>query len=384
MTELPPEGLASRLATEADRCVLEGQREKASELYARAAELTREALERAPKDAFKSRALFMVNIPMLLFKAQRYAEAEQAAREYMAAQPTPSAGVLSRLREVAFNSWQALSVMQAEELESVRSIASCELSLEGGAVRWGLAPLDEVIKREASLRELFHRSAEYLEGLPYRARGAPPPQIQRAAQLYASAGGPGSYRVRVKVLSAPEQLELESPTKHLRGYGEPLVHQALQIVREVIDDEYAGNTEVDPHYRISFMRIVRDLAPDGQVVRSAELAGGESTWIRTRMTAEARPIITRAISEIIRSEGLVQVTGTLVGMWLETEYLSVEIKQDQGKTVTLRAPKNEGYEERVGALWTRKVIASGRLDGSRSKPITLLSDIDAVGGETSV
>jgi len=357
---LPPDVEADRLASEADRLFQRGDHEEAASLYGRAAAITEKAVAAASGE--RTRALLMSNAVTLWFKARRFDEAERLAYGYMLGAVSPA--LRHRLREVAFECWQD------RDLSPDEYVTLYEVRLFGGDVTFGLAPSDETSKREDGSQALLWRAAEYHAGQPMRPRGAPAPHIQKLAQLYSAVPMPGSYRLRFKVRSPwrqqPLSPEVASPEDQVVG-GEPLVHKVVSLVQTIAqgsDDELARAVP-DPVYRAGFMKLVREMAPDGRRVEQVDIAGGRTRLYSTSLTGQTRERVRRALQGVFEQAGWQQVRGKLTGIQVQGKNkLKITVEVATGGARKYEAPIAVLESLGIGALFNRNVVVAGRAERS--------------------
>jgi hypothetical protein len=357
---LPPDVEADRLASEADRLFQDGSHEAAAAMYGRAAAITARAAPNARGE--RTRALLMSNAVVLWFKARRFDEAERLAYQYMLGDVSPA--LRRRLREVIFECWQD------RDLPHEDYATLYEVHLFGGDVKFGLAPSDETSKREDGSQALLWRAAEYHAGQPMRPRGAPAPHIQKLAQLYSAVPMPGSYRLRFKVRSPwrqqPLTSELASPEDQIVS-GEPLVHKAVSLVQLIAqgsDDELAIAVP-DPVYRAGFMKLVREMAPDGRRVEQVDIAGGRTRLQSTSLTVQTRERVRRALQGVFEQAGWQRARGKLTGIQVRGETkLKLTVDVGAGPARKYEGPIDLMESLGIGALFNRQVVVAGRVERS--------------------
>jgi hypothetical protein len=170
------------------------------------------------------------------------------------------------------------------------------VSVKGGQVVTGGAPLDLIIDKVQNVERLFYRTAEFVTSLPLRKRGLPSKQIQERYRPWLFQSVPGSYQFVVAVQKPPqgELFDTDHPEPEiltktfmsiLRAAGENPVEELKAIVPK--DD-----------YREMFLRMTRNLAPAGKVVSQIEI----------RSAGDPRPVVLststrKLISETLRTPG---------------------------------------------------------------------------------
>ena len=169
--------------------------EDALALYARAADAEDKAL--ADLDASKTRTLGIsaVSAVSLYYKAASFARAEEVAARCLAFDSLP-----------AFAREQLRVLLQSIWSEQVRGKTDTRfapgqvlVSVQGGEVVPGGAPLDLIVDKVKTVQSLFHRTAEFLAGLEHRRRGSPSKAIQESCRPWLFQTQPGSYQFAVAI-----------------------------------------------------------------------------------------------------------------------------------------------------------------------------------------
>ena len=149
---------SERLASQAQIALGEGRRREAVHLYVRAADAESAAL--ASLDVSKTRTLGIsaVSAASLYFKAAEFVRAEQMAFQWLGHASLP-----------AFAADQLRNLLQSIWSEQIRERAGTPfapgqvlISVKGGEVVEGGAPLDLIVEKVQTVQSLFYRTAEFL------------------------------------------------------------------------------------------------------------------------------------------------------------------------------------------------------------------------------
>ena len=150
--------VSERLASQAQAALREGRQQEALDLYARAADA--EELAVADLDTAKVRTLGIssVSAVSLYFKAAKFERAEEVAARWLGFNVLP-----------AFAREQLRILLQSIWSEQTRNDADAQfaqgqvlISVKGGEVVSGGAPLDLIMDKVKTVQSLFHRTAEFL------------------------------------------------------------------------------------------------------------------------------------------------------------------------------------------------------------------------------
>jgi hypothetical protein len=147
------------------------------------------------------------------------------------------------------------------------------VSVKGGEVVVGGAPLDLIVDRVKGIQSLFYRTIEYMRGAPLRKHGPPSQEIQSACRPWLFQEAPGSYQFSVAV-QEPAQADF------FRVGIKPaeVVDQFLRIVEGTASDQPDKLTAAveKPEYRAAFLKLARNLAPRGKQFSLLEIKAADS------------------------------------------------------------------------------------------------------------
>jgi hypothetical protein len=320
MTWAELHGESERLATEAQLSLLAHNASQATELYKRAAEFERRALELLDPSKVRTRAITAVSAVALWFKGGEYALAEQLAYSMLADPQLPEFA-----REDLRTLVQAIWTESTKKQAGVTFIPGQVLvSVKGGEVVTGGAPLDLVLDKVRTIQSMFYRTIEFLNGVSLRKTGGPTRELQEACRPWLFQSAPGSYQFSVAI-QKPVQRDF------FRQDIEPeqIAHHFLQIVGASSGGNAAELERLVPHegYRDTFLKLTRNLAPAGKAFDRIELrASGETRPVAIGL--EARTVINQ---QLRRKPGLpgsaddepVELEGTLRAVHLDKDWLEI-------------------------------------------------------------
>ena len=339
-----------------------GQGQKARELYARAAAAEQRAV--ADLDTTKTRTLGIssVSTVSLYYKAAMYERAEELACRWL---PTEALPVFAQeqLRSLLQSIWSEQTRKRAPlRFESGQVL----VSVQGGEIVSGGAPLDLIVEKVKTVQSLFHRTAEFLGGLDHRRHGAPSKNIQDSCRPWLFQAPPGGYQFAVAIQKEYQQNLFEpalpSPAE--------IADRFLQILQAGIEDPEEGLVEVVPNvdYRKTFLKLTRNLAPDGRVCKQLDVrAAGDSRPI------SLGPDVRQELGQIIRGAKRGDKTGdveqeTLHGVLravhLDKDWL--EIAADEGPSRRVYAVGEE-VDDVLGPLVNKPVIVYVKFMGGKSR-----------------
>jgi hypothetical protein len=268
---------SERHAAEAQLAAHRGETDRARELYALAAGAESKALSGLDQSKVRTLGVTALSAAALWYKAGRFEEAEALVHTWLGSRKLPPFAT-DRLREILEQIWS----VQALEAAGVRFTGNEVLvSVGGGQIVRGGAPLDLILQKVEQVSAMFYRTAEMLLSVPHRKRGLPDPNIREACRPWLFQTAPGSYQFAVRV-QKPSQGTL-FPAVEVKV--EEVSQQFLQIVRAAVEDPEQRLKEIVPdnQYRETFLKLARNLAPTGKLYSRVS--------IRSPTSPDTKPII---------------------------------------------------------------------------------------------
>jgi hypothetical protein len=243
MTWLDHHKASEAAAAAAHGALRDGQDDKAKLLFATAAAEEIAALpflkcEQKPRTF----GITAVSAVALSYKAGELLQAEQLAHSVLADQALPPFAV-DQLRELLQTIWNE----QAQASAGVSFVpGQVTVSVDGGEVVRGGAPLDLVVERVQTIQSLFYRRTEFLKNLPLRRHGPATKAIQDLCRPWLFQSVPGSYQFTVAIQgpTQPDFFEDGTPEPSLvaatfMAILESAATDPAQALAEVVpDDEY--------------------------------------------------------------------------------------------------------------------------------------------------
>jgi hypothetical protein len=308
-------------AGEAHEALMRGDLERAQALFGKAAEAEAAALHDLPDGKPRTLGITAVSATALWYKGGELEAAEQVAHAAAARSGMP-AFAQAQLRELL----QAIWNEQAQREAGVSFIpGQVTVSVKGGEVVTGGAPLDLILSKVQAVQNLFYRTAEFLKDLPLRLKGQPSKELHDRYRPWLFQGVPSSYQFAVAI-QKPPQHEL-FPT----GEPEPevLTETFLRILRAASEDPEQRLREVVPKedYRQTFLKMTRNLAPTGKSFSEIEIkSAGE------RDAVILLPASRKIITETLRSQNAsgeeqedIVLRGNLRAVNLDKKWLGVSV-----------------------------------------------------------
>ncbi len=311
---------SERLAIEAHLALRERNISQALDLYGRAAEAERRALELLDVSKVRTRGITAVSAVALWFKAGEYVHAEQLAHLMLADMHIPDFA-----RDELRNLVQAIWTESSKQKAGVAFIpGQVMVSVKGGEVVTGGAPLDLIVDKVQTIQSMFYRTIEFLNGVSHRRVGQPSKELQESCRPWLFQSVPGSYQFSVAI-QKPTQ------TDFFKKDIEPerIAQHFLEIVSASSGDDTSELERIVPDetYRNTFLKLTRNLSPTGKSFDRIELrASGEVQPVALGVESRSN------INQQLRKKSVLQVKteatseelkGTLRAVHLDKDWLEV-------------------------------------------------------------
>jgi len=218
------------------------------------------ALQLASETALEpSRSVLFRSAAVLALECQETREAERLISAALAG--TPPAEIADELRDL-------LEDVYFHRHLSLRGLAlsprEVQMTLEGEAVGFGIAPSEAFTQRVKDLETLLYRTVERRLGREFREAGRRKKDLAANIELYMSVPRAASFAVTLR-LGQSEQLRLPG-----QDLGAEALSDLLDGLSKVNDGDLVGLTDSIPDepYRLNFIALAEKLAPDGKAVRT--------------------------------------------------------------------------------------------------------------------
>lgn len=340
---------SERLAIEAQLALRARNAAPALALYKQAAQWERKALEQLDMSKVRTRGITAVSAVALWFKANEYELAEQLAYSMLADTNIPE-----------FAREELRTLVQAIWTESSKKKAGVEfvpgqvlVSVKGGEVVTGGAPLDLIVEKVQTIQSLFYRTIEFLNGTAHRRSGPPSKELQDACRPWLFQSAPGSYQFSVAI-----QKPLQTDFFNEDVDPERIAQHFLEIVSASSGEDTVELERLvpDENYRTTFLKLARNLAPTGKTCDRIELrASGEARPVGLDAGARAninqqlrlkspQPSTGNTIPEELR--------GTLRALHLDEDWLDIVV---DGASMHIEGLQ-DAVDDVIGPMVNRSVI----------------------------
>ena len=320
-------------------------RADAEGMYRNAAALEVAALELIPAGKPKTKGIIGLSAASLLFKGAEYRQAADISMQLL------NAELPSNLRE------QFQSILQAVWNEEAKCDSDTKflpgqviVSLSGGDIVTGGAPLDLIISKVQNIQSLFIRTIEYLSDLPFRIRGPASLEIRDYCRPWLFQAPAGSYQFAVAV-EAPKQSDM------FKSHINP--HHITDKFLDIMQATTADSTEqLDllvnrEDYRDAFVKLTRNLSPTGRAydrVRIYSYDNPKVVVLNTDARTYANEYVTASLPvSAVDERGT--ITGVLRALDLDRDWLEIEVNGRHQRITGLE----DAVDDIIGPLVNREV-----------------------------
>lgn len=339
---------SEKLASEAEILLIKGASSKSYELFTKAAQAETEALKFISSEKKRTLGICYVSASALWYKAKKIIEAEEIAVKGLA---------LSELPEFAIDQLKnLLQTIWSEELTEKAKISLAEekilVSVKGGEVVEGGAPLDLIVEKVQVIQKLFYRTVEFISGVPHRDHGGPSINTIDLCRAWLFQAPTGSYQFAVAIE--------ESKQKELFPISKPkardITTKFFEIINASIEDPSVQLEKIidDKKYRSTFLKLIRNLTPSGKTYDEMEISSKQMLK-PIKLVPSVRKVISdslqaqREIKRVFEEE---TIKGILRAVNLDKDWL--EISRDLEHFKVLKV--GDTVDDFIGPMLNRAVL----------------------------
>ena len=336
-------------AIHAEEAFRGGDAAKARLLYETAAESEERALATVDSAKMRTRGITAVSAVSLWYKADAFHRAEQLAHSMLADPQLPGFARVE-LRTLVQAIWNEASKKAANVGFLPGQVV---VSVKGGEVITGGAPLDLIVEKVQTIQAMFYRTIEFIKDMPIRPRGAPIRDIQESCRPWLFQEAPGSYQFSVAI---QEPLQRDFFRQDMRP--DIVARQFLQILQAASNQDQTELETIVPRadYRNVFLKLSRNLAPTGKSFGSIEFQTPTGEGL-IALTPEARTTINQTLkknrpADASDSQSLdEELIGTLRAVDLDKDFLAVTVANKALHVVGL----GDAMDDLIGPMVNKRV-----------------------------
>lgn len=320
---------SEKFASLADSALKNGNISEAEKMFRQAAESEEKALSFIDLSKKRTLGITAVSTAALYFKGKDFVKAEHIAHNCLARGELPEFAAI-QLQTILQTIWNERNFRKAG-VEFTKGTVL--VSVSGGMIVAGGAPLDLIHRKVDEVKNLFYRTIEMRLNRPFRRRGAPAGEIQKQFRPWLFQAEPGSYQFAVRV-QKPAQIPLFPD-------GAPEIEEVTGKFFEILEaaakksHEDLLNIVPDKDYRESFLKLTRNLAPTGKSFETLEIKS--ATDIES-LPITFKPESRKALNKSLRttkkkSEGdskleEKQLSGVLRALHLDKDWIEINIPEE--------------------------------------------------------
>lgn len=336
----------------------------AQELFRQAARFEKQALDVLDSSKVRTRGITAVSTVALWFKGGEYVQAELVAHS-----------ALSDVTIPEFARQELRNLVQAIWTETTKQTAGVEfvpgqvlVSVKGGEVVTGGAPLDLIVDKVQTIQAMFYRTIEFLNGVSHRRVGRPTKELQESCRPWLFQSVPGSYQFSVGIQKPAQSDFFKADVE-----PERIAQHFLEIVGASTSDDAANLEKLVPDeaYRNTFLKLARNLAPTGKTFDRIELtASGDNRPIA--LGIEARKNINQRLKSKVGEAGESQqdmndLRGVLRAVHLDKDWLEVVV---DGTPVLVNGLE-DAVDDLIGPMVNRAVVVKAVAQGKKYKYVDI-------------
>ena len=320
---------SEKFASLADSALKNGNISEAEKMFKQAAESEEKALSFINLSKKRTLGITAVSTAALYFKGKDFVKAEHIAHNWLARGELPEFAAI-QLQTILQTIWNE-RIFRKAGVEFAKGTVL--VSVSGGMIVPGGAPLDLIHRKVDEVKNLFYRTIEMQMNRPFRRRGAPAGEIQEQFRPWLFQAEPGSYQFAVRV-QKPAQIPLFPD-------GAPEIEEVTGKFFEILEaaakksHEDLLNIVPDKDYRESFLKLTRNLAPTGKSFETLEIKSAtDIESLPITFKSESRKALNKSLRTTKKkSEGdskleEKQLSGVLRALHLDKDWIEINIPEE--------------------------------------------------------
>lgn len=345
---------SEQFSAEAERMGISGDKANAESLYCQAAEEEVLAFDALGEDKIRTRGITAVSAVALFYKGHAYAHAEQLAYRLL------STSLPSFASEQLRNLLQIIWTTESAHRAGIKFVSGDVLvSVKGGQVIHGGAPLNLIMQRVEGIQAVLFRTVEMLLERPFRKRGGPDSEIQDMFKPWLFQAPAGSYQFAVRMQEPEQGILWEASRPKL----EEVTRTFFTVLRASTKNPETDLPPLVPDvdYRGAFLKLARSLAPSGNTFDRLEICDA---------SAPAEPLVTFGVDTRSGLNGAIRklkpnlsavdavetsISGTLRAVHLDEDWLEITQAGDPPKHVRIE-DAGEALDDVIGPMVNHRVI----------------------------
>lgn len=357
---------SEKLASLAEEAVRERLFSRSLEFYRDAAKQEEYALECLDPSKVRTRGITAVSAVSLWVKANEFQKAKVLAYKCLGSDSLPLFAV-EQLEEL-------LQFIQSEEAirkSGIEFTKQVLVSVSGGEVVRGGAPLDLIHKKVDEVGKLFYRTIEMLLKKPLRKRGSPSQEVQEQCRPWLFQAPAGSYQFAVRV-QKPAQLSLFPEDVPDVDAITQTFFDIIKASTQDITGTKLSEIVPDRDYQNVFLKLTQSLAP-GDREKSfsrleikvpsseSESASKDSVVLLPESRQVVKEVLRKtkenSIVDVPQTTKIIELEGILRGLQLDSDWLEINTGRNEQRIIRIGGA-GDVVDDVIGPMVNRRVIVS--------------------------
>ena len=331
--------------------------ENAHNHYREAAKCELLAFQETDVQKTRTKGITLISAVSLFYKARDFDDAENLAFANIGTPELPDFAKL-QLKDLIQSIWNEKEFANTNVGFTEGEVL---VSVSGGDVVTGGAPLDLILSKVNDIKSYFYRTIEMMLDKPLRTRGAPERYIQEQCRPWLFQAPAGSYQFAVRVQKPRQQELFGDDLPKIQHITDKFIQIVDAASRDDVEDlEYAVPKE---EYRKVFLKMTRNLAPTGKTYAKLEIRPSQPASIDSVvLVPDSRSSMNQLIKNISMptedpiAEEPDRLIGTLRALHLAKDWIEVTI-DNRGDEEHIKVTKTgEVIDDLVGPMVTRRVV----------------------------
>jgi hypothetical protein len=234
---------------------------------------------------------------------------------------------------------------------------SVTVSVRGGEVLRGAAPLELIVEKVRTLQSIFFRVVEWQSKKPLRTRGGPTSDVCSSFEPWLVQEAPGSFQFSVAV-KVNGQMDL---FKAERLEAADIAKKFLDVVMTIATDTTGqASKELIPEddYRGTFRKLIRNLTPTRGTFESMVISSKDRDGTFVALDDSTRPRLASVLKaeqakpDDAAGETPAEFTGVLRALDLDKDWLKVE--GNDGQQVEVKK-LSQAVDDLIGPMVNKRV-----------------------------
>lgn len=346
---------SEEFASLADSALKKGDIGEAEKYYKEAAKAEEQAILYV--DPSKKRTLYItvVSTAALYFKGKEFEKAELIAHKWLGYEKLPEFAT-NQLQTILQTIWNEKKFEQAGVGFTKGTVL---ISVSGGLIVSGGAPLDLIHRKVDEVKNLFYRIIEMLLDCPFRKSGSPRSDIQEQFRPWLFQAAPGSYQFAVRIQKPPQLPLFPNKTPRI----DEVTGKFFEVLEASAKESHDELVKIIPnyHYRDSFLKLTRNLAPTGKSFSKLEIKSAlDNGYPSITFIPESRKALNKTLRATKKKldKGIKhtekQLSGILRALHLDNDWIEINIPE---QSEALRIYETgDVIDDIVGPMVNQKVL----------------------------